>query len=83
MSTKTQSMGILLQYHILTPRYNFQEPQETKAGLKNLLHLSGGKEENKVAMAQYLSKYLFEKYEDEAIIAAYKCGLPVSTSMQP
>ena len=48
-----------------------------------LLRLSGGKEENKVAMAQYLSKYLFDKYEDEEIITAYKCGLPVSTSMWP
>ena len=35
-----------------------------------LLHPSGGKEENRVAMAQYLSKYLFDKYEDEAIFAA-------------
>ena len=26
------------------------------------LHCSGGEEENKVAMEQYLSKYLFEKY---------------------
>ena len=34
-------------------------------------------------MAQYLSKYLFEKYEDEAIFVASKCGLPVSTSMNP
>ena len=42
-----------------------------------------GNEENKVAMAQYLSKYLFEKYEDEAIFAAYQCGLPVSTSTNP
>ena len=33
-------------------------------------------------MAQYLSKYLFEKYEDEAILAASQCGLPVSTSMK-
>ena len=33
--------------------------------------------------AQYLSKYLFEKYEDEAIFAAFKCGLPVSTSINP
>ena len=63
-------MGILLQYHILTPRNNFQELQETKAGSKKVLNLSGGKEENKVAMAKYLSKYLFEKYEDEAIITA-------------
>ena len=36
-----------------------------------------------MAMAQYLSKYLFEKYEDEAIFAASRCGLPFSTSMKP
>ena len=36
-----------------------------------------------MAMAQYLSKYLFEKYEDEAIFSASQCGLPVSTSMNP
>ena len=35
-----------------------------------------------MAMAQYLSKYLFEKYEDEAFFAASKCGFPVSTSMK-
>ena len=34
-------------------------------------------------MAQYLSKYLFEKYEYEAIFAVYQCGLPVRTSMKP
>ena len=34
-------------------------------------------------MAQYLSKYLFEKYEDDAIFAASQCGLPVSTSINP
>ena len=34
-------------------------------------------------MAQYLSKYLFEKYEDEAIFAASKCGFPANTSMNP
>ena len=34
-------------------------------------------------MAKYLSKYLFEKYEDEAIFAAYQCGLPVRISMKP
>ena len=34
-------------------------------------------------MAQYLSKYLFDKYEDEAIFVASKCGLPVRTSMKP
>ena len=36
-----------------------------------------------MAMEQYLSKYLFEKYEDEAIFAASKCGLPISTSVKP
>ena len=35
-----------------------------------ILHLSDVKEENKVAMAQCLSKYLFEKYEDEVIFSA-------------
>ena len=49
---------------------------------KIILHLSGGKEENKVAMSQYLSKYLFDKYEDEENVAASKCGLPVSNSMK-
>ena len=34
-------------------------------------------------MAQYLSKYLFEKYEYEAIFAASQWGLPVSTSTKP
>ena len=33
-------------------------------------------------MAQYLSKYLFEKYEDESNFAASQCGFPVSTSMK-
>ena len=32
-------------------------------------------------MAQYLSKYLFEKYEDESIFAAARCWLPVSAPM--
>ena len=36
-----------------------------------------------MAMAEYLSKYLFEKYEDESIFVAYQCGLSVSTSMNP
>ena len=36
-----------------------------------------------MAMAQYLSKYLFDKYEDEEIFPASQCGLPVSTSMNP
>ena len=48
-----------------------------------MLRFSGGKEENNVAMAQYLSKYLFEKYEDEAFFDAYQCGLPVITSINP
>ena len=34
-----------------------------------------------MAVAQYLSKYLSEKYEYEAIFAASQSGLPVSTSM--
>ena len=34
-----------------------------------------------MARAQYLSKYLFEKYEDEAVFAASQCVLPLSTSM--
>ena len=48
-----------------------------------LLHFSGGKEENKLAISQYLSKYLFKKYEDEAIFPSSQCGFPVSTSMKP
>ena len=32
---------------------------------KILLHFSVGNEEHKVAMEQYLSKYIFEKYEYE------------------
>ena len=36
-----------------------------------------------MVMAQYLSKYLFDKYEDESIFATYQCGFPVSTSMNP
>ena len=35
-----------------------------------------------MAMAQYLSKYCFEEYEDEAFFAAYQYGLPFSTSMK-
>ena len=34
-------------------------------------------------MAQYLSKYLFDKYEDEELFAASQYRLPVSTSMNP
>ena len=34
MSTKTQIIGILLQYQILTPSNRFQELQYTKARLK-------------------------------------------------
>ena len=48
-----------------------------------ILHLSCGNEENKAAMAQYLSKYLFEKYEDEEMFAASQCEMPVSTCMKP
>ena len=36
-----------------------------------------------MAMAQYLSDYLFDKYEYEAIFVASWCGLPVRTSMNP
>ena len=36
-----------------------------------------------MSMEQYLSKYLFEKYEDEENFAASQCGLPVSTFMKP
>ena len=36
-----------------------------------------------MSMAQYLSNYLFEKDEDEAIFAASQYGLPVRTSMKP
>ena len=36
-----------------------------------------------MTVLQYLSKYLFEKYEDEAIFDTSQCGLPVSTSMNP
>ena len=50
---------------------------------KFLLHSSGEKEENYSAMEQYLSKYLFEKYEYEAFFPASQCGLPVRTSMKP
>ena len=50
---------------------------------KILLHLSVGKEENKMAMAQNLLKYLFDKYEDEAFFSASQCGLPISNSMKP
>ena len=35
-----------------------------------------------MALAQYLSKYLFEKYEDEAIFAASQRWLPVITFMK-
>ena len=45
--------------------------------------MSGVNKENKAAMTQYLSKYLFEKYEDEAIIDASHCVLAVSTYMKP
>ena len=31
-------------------------------------------------MAQYLSKYLFKKYEDEAIFVASQCELPIINS---
>ena len=35
-----------------------------------------------MAMAQYLSNYLFDVYEDEAIFSASRFGFPVSTSMK-
>ena len=38
---------------------------------KIILHFSGGKEENKGAMEQYLKKCVFEKYEDEAIFPLF------------
>ena len=50
---------------------------------KILLHLSVEKEKNKMAVAQYLSKCLFEKFEFEDIFAASRCGLPIRTSMNP
>ena len=34
-------------------------------------------------MAQYLSKYFFEKYEDEEKISASQCWLPVRPSKKP
>ena len=36
-----------------------------------------------MTMAQYLSKYLFDKYKDESNFAASQCGLPISTSKKP
>ena len=50
---------------------------------KILLHSSGRKDENKAAMAQYLSKYLFDNYQDERNFSTSQGGLPVSTSMKP
>ena len=50
---------------------------------KITIHSSGGNQEKKVTTAQYLSNYLFKKYEDEAILDASQCGLTVSTSMNP
>ena len=50
---------------------------------KNYSPLVRWKGGNKVTMAQYLSKYLFEKYNDEAIFTASQCGLPVITSINP
>ena len=47
-----------------------------------LLHFSGGKEQNKAAISQHLSKYLFDKYDDEAIFDASQCGFSVRTSMK-
>ena len=36
-----------------------------------------------MTMAQYLSKYLFEKCKDKTIFTTSQCGLPVSTSINP
>ena len=36
-----------------------------------------------MAMAQYLSKYLFNKYKDREMFAASQCGLSVSNSINP
>ena len=36
-----------------------------------------------MAMAQYLSKYLFNKYKDREMFAAFQCGLSVSNSINP
>ena len=73
---------------VAIPDYDNQELFSSAARYKGwadnfFIYLSGGKEENKAAMVQYLSKYLYDKYEDEAIFAASQCGLPVSTSMNP
>ena len=36
-----------------------------------------------MAMAKYLSNYLFDKYEYRAIFSASQCGLSVSNSVNP
>ena len=36
-----------------------------------------------MAMEQYLSNYLFDKYEDEVIFSTSKCGLSVRNSTKP
>ena len=41
---------------------------------KIIFHSSGGKEEKNMAMSHYLSKYLFDKYEDEAILPLLNVG---------
>ena len=48
---------------------------------KILIHLPGENKGGNVSRAQYLSKYLFNKYEDEAIFDVSQCGLPVITSI--
>ena len=79
MSTKTLSMEILLQDQLLTTRFPFLRYAIDKVCVDgNIIHLSCGNEKNKAAMTQYLSKYLFEKYEDEEMFATSQCGLPVS-----
>ena len=75
-------------HHVAIPDSDTQEYFSRAARDKGwvdeiLLHLSGGKEENVAAMTQYLSKYLIERYEDEAFFSASQCGLPISTSVNP
>ena len=48
-----------------------------------MLHSSGVNQEKKFTMSQYLSKYLFNKYEYEAIFATSQYGLSVRIFMNP
>ena len=71
---------------VAIPDYSIQESFLRAARDKvwvdeTLIHFSGGKKDNKMTMEQYLSKYLFEKYEYELMFASSQCGLPVRTSM--